>query len=109
MVQAGGGLVAQSCPTLATPWTVVHQAPQGSSVQGILQEIILEWVAISFSEVRFNPGDIRQPVWLEQRESNGKGGADELSHGSRRRNLERRGLETTGARRHLSQKSLLIH
>ena len=23
----GGGLVAQSCPTLATPWTVAHQAP----------------------------------------------------------------------------------
>ena len=22
----GGGLVAQSCPTLATPWTVAHQA-----------------------------------------------------------------------------------
>ena len=23
----GGGLVAQSCPTLVTPWTVAHQAP----------------------------------------------------------------------------------
>ena len=23
----GGGLVAKSCPTLATLWTVVHQAP----------------------------------------------------------------------------------
>ena len=23
----GGGLVAQSCPTLATPWTVACQAP----------------------------------------------------------------------------------
>ena len=23
----GGGLVAKSCPTLATPWTVAHQAP----------------------------------------------------------------------------------
>ena len=22
-----GGLVAKSCPTLATPWTVAHQAP----------------------------------------------------------------------------------
>ena len=22
----GGGLVAKSCPTLATPWTVAHQA-----------------------------------------------------------------------------------
>ena len=24
---AGGGLVAKSCPTLATPWTVARQAP----------------------------------------------------------------------------------
>ena len=23
----GGGLVAKSCPPLATPWTVAHQAP----------------------------------------------------------------------------------
>ena len=23
----GGGLVANSCPTLATPWTVARQAP----------------------------------------------------------------------------------
>ena len=23
----GGGLVAKSCPTLLTPWTVAHQAP----------------------------------------------------------------------------------
>ena len=25
----GGGLVAQSCPTLVTPWTVARQAPGG--------------------------------------------------------------------------------
>ena len=37
-----------SCVRLfATPWTV---APQGSSVHGILQARILEWVAISFSK-----------------------------------------------------------
>ena len=24
---SGGGLVAKSCPTLATPWTIAHQAP----------------------------------------------------------------------------------
>ena len=23
----GGGLVTKSCPTVATPWTVAHQAP----------------------------------------------------------------------------------
>ena len=25
--QGGGGLVAELCPTLATPWTAAHQAP----------------------------------------------------------------------------------
>ena len=25
--RAAGGLVTQACPTLATPWTVAHQAP----------------------------------------------------------------------------------
>ena len=35
----GGGLVAKSCPTLATPWT---ENLSGSSVHGILQARILE-------------------------------------------------------------------
>ena len=39
-------LVAQLCPTFATPWTVALQAP----VCGILQARILEWVAIPFPE-----------------------------------------------------------
>ena len=43
---AGGGLVAKSCPTLPTPWTVAHQ---GSSLHRIFQARILEKVAISFS------------------------------------------------------------
>ena len=38
-------LVAKLCQILATPWT----SPPGSSVHGILQARILEWVAISFS------------------------------------------------------------
>ena len=42
----GGGLVDKSYPTLATPWTVVCQAPLSV---GILQARILEWVAIPFS------------------------------------------------------------
>ena len=46
------GLVANSCPTLATPWTV---ACPGSSVHGILQARILEWVAISFSRESSQP------------------------------------------------------
>ena len=39
--------VAQSCPTLCDP---VDCSPPGSSVHGILQARILEWVAISFSK-----------------------------------------------------------
>ena len=36
----------QSCPTLCDP---IDSSPPGSPVPGILQEKILEWVAISFS------------------------------------------------------------
>ena len=36
----------QSCPTLCDP---VDHGPPGSSVHGILQTRILEWIAISFS------------------------------------------------------------
>ena len=39
-------LVAQSCPTLCDP---MDCSPPGSSVHGIFQARILEWVAISFS------------------------------------------------------------
>ena len=39
-------LVAQSCPTLCDP---VDCSPPGSSIHGILQRRILEWVAISSS------------------------------------------------------------
>ena len=38
--------VAQSCPTLCGP---TDCSPPGSSLHGILQATILEWVAISFS------------------------------------------------------------
>ena len=40
--------VAQSCPTLCDPMDCTLP---GSSVYGILQARILEWVAISFSSV----------------------------------------------------------
>ena len=43
VVLYGGGLVVQLCLTLMTPWSL-----PGSSVPGIFQERILEWVAISF-------------------------------------------------------------
>ena len=50
--------VAQSCPTLLDP---MDCSLPGSSVHGILQARILEWVAISFSRGIFptqglNPG-----------------------------------------------------
>ena len=38
----------QSCPTLCDP---IDGSPLGSSVPGILQAKILEWVAIAFSVV----------------------------------------------------------
>jgi len=48
-------LVAQSCPTLCNP---VDCSPPCSSVHGILQARILEWIAISFSNPVHNWGDI---------------------------------------------------
>ena len=48
-----GGLVAKSCPTLVTPWTVC--SPPDSPVHQIFQARILEWVAISFSRASPRP------------------------------------------------------
>ena len=47
-------LVTQSCPALCDS---VDCSPPGSSVHGILQARILEWVAISFSKRSFLPRD----------------------------------------------------
>ena len=47
-------LVTQSCLTLCDP---VDCSSSGSSVHGILQARILEWVAISFSRGSSQPGD----------------------------------------------------
>ena len=46
--------VAQSCPTLCDP---MDCGPPGSSVNGISEARILEWVAISFSRGSFWPRD----------------------------------------------------
>ena len=46
-------LVAQLCLTLCNP---MDCSPPGSSVHGISQARILEWVAISFSGDLPNPG-----------------------------------------------------
>ena len=44
--------VTQSCPTLCDP---VDYSPPGSSIHGILQASILEWVTISFSRGSSQP------------------------------------------------------
>ena len=49
--------IAQLCPTLCNP---VDCSPPGSSIHGILQARILEWVAISFSKGSFWPRDRTQ-------------------------------------------------
>ena len=46
LIRSGGGLVAKSCLTLCDP---MDCSPLGSSVYGISQASILEWVAIAFS------------------------------------------------------------
>ena len=44
-------LVSQLCPTLCDPMDCI---PPGSSIHGIFQARILEWVAISFSKSIFS-------------------------------------------------------
>ena len=46
--------VAQSCPTLCNP---VDCSLPGSSIHGISEARILEWIAISFSRGSFQPRD----------------------------------------------------
>ena len=46
---AAAAKLLQLCLTLCDP---IDGSPPGSSVPGILQERILEWVAISFSNAR---------------------------------------------------------
>ena len=53
----GGGLVAKSCLTLVIP---MDCSLSGSSVHGILQVRILEWVAISLSRGSSQPTDQTQ-------------------------------------------------
>ena len=50
-------LFAQSCPTVCNP---MDCSPPGSSVHGVLQARILEWVAIPFSRGSSQPRDRTQ-------------------------------------------------
>ena len=47
-------ILSQSCPTLCHP---MDCSPPGSSVHGIFQAIVLEWIAISFSRGSSQPRD----------------------------------------------------
>ena len=47
-IAAAAAKLLQSCPTLCDP---IDSSPPGSSVPGILQARIPEWVAISFSSM----------------------------------------------------------
>jgi len=54
--------VAQSCPTLCDP---VDCSPPGSSVHGILQVRILEWIAVSFSRGSSQPWSLLKFMSIE--------------------------------------------
>ena len=51
---ASASEVAGSCPTLCDP---MDYSLPGSSIHGIFQARLLEWVAISFSRGSSHPGD----------------------------------------------------
>ena len=54
ILMSGGGLVAKLCLTLCDS---IDYSPPGSTVHGIFQARISEWVAISFSRGHgLNPG-----------------------------------------------------
>ena len=53
-------LVAKSCPTVTTPWTVAHQAPLS---MGFFQARMLEWVAIFCSRESSWPRNQTQVSW----------------------------------------------
>ena len=57
----GWVLVIQSCPTLCDP---MGCSPPGSSIHGLLQARILEWVAISFSRGSSQPRDWICKLWI---------------------------------------------
>ena len=56
--------IAQSCPTLCDP---LDCSPPGSSVHGILQTRILQWIAIFFSRGSSQPGDQTQVFCIRGR------------------------------------------
>ena len=62
--EGDGDEVAQLCPTLCNP---IDGSPPGSSVHGILQARIVEWVVISFSRGSSQPRDQTQVSCIADR------------------------------------------
>ena len=93
--------VAQSCPTLCNP---VDCSLPGSSVHGILQARILEWVAISFSRGSSRPRDGTQVSRIGGRCFNlwATGEAQDLVRKDERTSY---GLGETFYKPHISQRS----
>ena len=54
LMYAAAAASLQSCPTLCSP---MDGSPPGSSVHGIFQARVLEWVAIAFSRGSSQPRD----------------------------------------------------
>ena len=69
--------VTQSCPTLGDP---VDCSPPSSSVHGVLQARVLEWVAISFSRGSSRPRDRTQVSCIAGRRFNLWATRETLSH-----------------------------
>ena len=57
-------LITQSCPIL---WDTMDYSPLGSSVHGLLQAKILEWVAMPFSRGSSQPRDQMQVLCIAGR------------------------------------------
>ena len=76
METVGGGLVAKSCPTLATPWTVACEAPPsiGFSRQEYWQEHQYSCLESSVSkESALSAGDSGLTPWLGRSPGEGNG------------------------------------
>ena len=56
--------VTQSCPTPSDP---MYHSPPGSSVHGILQARVLEWVAIALSMMATAAMELKDACSLEEK------------------------------------------
>ena len=59
--EAAAAKSRQSCPSLCDP---IEGSPPGSSIPGILQARVLEWVAIAFSDTILVPQKIKHSITM---------------------------------------------